>query len=355
MDTVGHDPDRGDGRALEVEAASSIWGFFCGAHLLPAVRGLDLGRRLAGQAGQLDEPRAPATSTSPAPASSTPSAASPALAGAIVLGPRIGKFDKDGKPRALPGHHIPMAMLGTFILLFGWFGFNAASTLRRHRRAVRRRWPRTRRSPAPFGAIVAMFWIMMPDRQARPGHDGQRHARRPGGDHRPVRLRRPVGGRRHRLHRRRPGDRGRVLRRAQAQDRRSGRRHRRARRLRHASACSPSASSPTAATAPAGTAPTVRRASRASSRATGGQFGAQALGAVVIWTVIFGVAFAFFKIQNALDEGRHPLRRAEDELAGLDLPEMGVLAYPEFQGSYSGVGTSSAAGAPASSKATVDA
>ena len=51
-----------------------------------------------------------------------------ALAGAIVLGPRIGKFGKDGKPRALPGHHIPMAMLGTFILLFGWFGFNAAST-----------------------------------------------------------------------------------------------------------------------------------------------------------------------------------------------------------------------------------
>ena len=51
-----------------------------------------------------------------------------ALAGAIVLGPRIGKFGKDGKPRAHPGHHIPMAMLGTFILLFGWFGFNAAST-----------------------------------------------------------------------------------------------------------------------------------------------------------------------------------------------------------------------------------
>ena len=51
-----------------------------------------------------------------------------ALAGAIVLGPRIGKFGKDGKPRALPGHNIPMAMLGGFILLFGWFGFNAAST-----------------------------------------------------------------------------------------------------------------------------------------------------------------------------------------------------------------------------------
>ena len=52
----------------------------------------------------------------------------PALAGAIVLGPRIGKFNKDGSPNTLPGHHIPMAMLGTFILLFGWFGFNAAST-----------------------------------------------------------------------------------------------------------------------------------------------------------------------------------------------------------------------------------
>jgi Amt family ammonium transporter len=50
-----------------------------------------------------------------------------ALAGALVLGPRIGKY-RDGKAVALPGHHIPMAMLGTFILLFGWFGFNAAST-----------------------------------------------------------------------------------------------------------------------------------------------------------------------------------------------------------------------------------
>ena len=62
-----------------------------------------------------------------------------ALAGAIVLGPRIGKFAKDGTPRALPGHHIPMAMLGTFILLFGWFGFNAASTFAATDTAVRRR------------------------------------------------------------------------------------------------------------------------------------------------------------------------------------------------------------------------
>lgn len=52
-----------------------------------------------------------------------------ALAGAFVLGPRIGKFNQDGSPNAMPGHNIPIAILGTFILLFGWFGFNAGSTL----------------------------------------------------------------------------------------------------------------------------------------------------------------------------------------------------------------------------------
>ena len=52
-----------------------------------------------------------------------------ALAGAIVLGPRIGKFNKDGSANPIPGHSIPMAVVGTFILAFGWFGFNAGSTL----------------------------------------------------------------------------------------------------------------------------------------------------------------------------------------------------------------------------------
>jgi Amt family ammonium transporter len=52
-----------------------------------------------------------------------------ALAGAIVIGPRIGKFKSDGTPVALPGHNIPMAILGTIILVFGWFGFNGMSTL----------------------------------------------------------------------------------------------------------------------------------------------------------------------------------------------------------------------------------
>ncbi len=52
-----------------------------------------------------------------------------ALAGALVLGPRIGKFNEDGSPNALPGHNLLMAALGVFILWFGWFGFNAGSTV----------------------------------------------------------------------------------------------------------------------------------------------------------------------------------------------------------------------------------
>lgn len=52
-----------------------------------------------------------------------------ALAGAMVLGPRLGKFKKDGTPNAIPGHHIPMAIFGTIILVFGWMGFNGMSTL----------------------------------------------------------------------------------------------------------------------------------------------------------------------------------------------------------------------------------
>jgi ammonium transporter, Amt family len=51
-----------------------------------------------------------------------------ALVGAWILGPRIGKF-RNGKPVAIPGHHIPMAITGCFILAFGWFGFNAGSSL----------------------------------------------------------------------------------------------------------------------------------------------------------------------------------------------------------------------------------
>jgi Amt family ammonium transporter len=52
-----------------------------------------------------------------------------ALAMAIIIGPRIGKFNRDGKPNTIPGHDIVIVLLGCFILAFGWFGFNPGSTL----------------------------------------------------------------------------------------------------------------------------------------------------------------------------------------------------------------------------------
>jgi Amt family ammonium transporter len=83
-----------------------------------------------------------------------------ALAGAVVLGPRIGKYGPDGRPRAIMGHNIPLAALGVFILWFGWFGFNAGSTTVGDgsigRIAV------TTNISAAAGAIFAMFtaWVI---------------------------------------------------------------------------------------------------------------------------------------------------------------------------------------------------
>jgi Amt family ammonium transporter len=51
------------------------------------------------------------------------------LAGAVIVGPRLGKYGKDGKSKAIPGHNISFAALGVFILWFGWFGFNGGSQL----------------------------------------------------------------------------------------------------------------------------------------------------------------------------------------------------------------------------------
>jgi len=52
-----------------------------------------------------------------------------ALAGAIMVGPRLGKYNKDGSVNAIPGHNLPLASLGVFLLWFGWYGFNPGSTL----------------------------------------------------------------------------------------------------------------------------------------------------------------------------------------------------------------------------------
>src|SRR5262249_20716307 len=81
-----------------------------------------------------------------------------ALAGAMVLGARIGKFNKDGTPNPIPGHNIPMAILGTFILAFGWFGFNPGSTLAGTDLRIAVIATNTMLASAA-GALVAMFYM----------------------------------------------------------------------------------------------------------------------------------------------------------------------------------------------------
>jgi len=83
-----------------------------------------------------------------------------ALAGAIVLGPRLGKYSADGKARAIPGHNIALAALGVFILWFGWFGFNAGSTTVGDGEIGR--VALTTNLAAAAGAIIAMItaWII---------------------------------------------------------------------------------------------------------------------------------------------------------------------------------------------------
>ena len=82
--------------------------------------------------------------TSPARRSSTTRARSPASPARSCSGPRIGKFNADGKPNAIPGHNMAYTTLGVLILWFGWFGFNPGSTL--ERRLRRRRLLRLRRA-----------------------------------------------------------------------------------------------------------------------------------------------------------------------------------------------------------------
>jgi Amt family ammonium transporter len=82
-----------------------------------------------------------------------------ALAGAIVLGPRIGKFTKDGKVRPILGHNLPLAALGVFILWLGWFGFNPGSTTAANK-DIAMIFVNTNLAAAA-GAVLAMFtsWI----------------------------------------------------------------------------------------------------------------------------------------------------------------------------------------------------
>ncbi|MFM7744039.1 MAG: ammonium transporter, partial [Actinomycetota bacterium] len=249
-----------------------------------------------------------------------------ALAGAIVLGPRIGKFGADGKPRALPGHHIPMAMLGTFILLFGWFGFNAASTFA----ATDVQFATVATNTAiagAFGAVAGMFWITKRTGKPDPGMmangmlAGLVAITAPCAFvapwaaavigviaavlaietvfivERKFKIDDPVGAIAvHGVN----GSFGVIA----------------VGIFSNGSYGAGWNGSPSAGI-------------EGIIKGDWGQLGAQLLGLGVIWTVIFGISFAFFKIQNALTKGGIRSKE-EDEIMVLDLPEMGVSAYPEF-------------------------
>jgi len=88
-----------------------------------------------------------------------------ALAGSIVLGPRLGKFRRDGTVSVMPGHNLPLTIVGTGILAFGWFGFNAGSTLTGTDSRIALIAANTMLASAS-GALTALFYVWY--RQHRP-------------------------------------------------------------------------------------------------------------------------------------------------------------------------------------------
>jgi Amt family ammonium transporter len=258
------------------------------------------------------------------------------VAAALVLGPRLGKFDADGTPRTLAGHNIPMAMLGTFILLFGWFGFNAASTF--SATDVQFAVVATNTAiAAAFGATVGMFYVMKRMGKPDPGMMANGMLAGLVAITAPCAFVSPwaaalIGG-------------------------------------LAAVICVESVffwerkgiDDPVGAisvhgvcglfgvlcvgifangTYGAGWNLTTRGVAATSGEGVTGilygfkiggpQLGAQLAGVVVLCTIIFGVAYTFFKVQNALM--RDGIRsKPEDEMIGLDMPEMGVLAYDNLQ------------------------
>jgi Amt family ammonium transporter len=85
-----------------------------------------------------------------------------ALVGAAMLGPRIGKYNKDGKVLPIPGHSIALGTIGVFVLWFGWFGFNPGSTMAADPGAIAR-IAVTTNTAAAGGAIAAsiMAWLLL--------------------------------------------------------------------------------------------------------------------------------------------------------------------------------------------------
>jgi ammonium transporter, Amt family len=80
-----------------------------------------------------------------------------ALVAAAIVGPRLGKYGRDGSPRAIPGHSMPLAALGVLLLWFGWFGFNGGSVLAVDTPTIAAVLVRTSLAAAAGGLAAAMF------------------------------------------------------------------------------------------------------------------------------------------------------------------------------------------------------
>ena len=248
---------------------------------------------------------------------------------AIVLGPRIGKFGADGTPRAIPGHHIPMAMLGTLILLFGWFGFNAASTFAATDVYFATAATNTAIAAA-FGAIAGMAYITKRTGKPDPGMMVNGMLAGLVAITAPCAFVDPwaaavIGTLAAVL----------IIESVYFFERRGIDDPVGAISVHGVGGLFGLLSVGVFANGTYGTGwnGSTSEGVKGIIKGDWGQLGAQALGAVTIVVVCGFMSYAFFAIQNKMTKGG--IRsKAEDEIAGLDIAEMGVLAYPDFDGSH---------------------
>ena len=109
-----------------------------------------------------------------------------ALVGAWMLGPRFGRFNSDGSPNAIGGHNLPLMSLGVFILWFGWYGFNAGSSLGFSDPELVARIALTTTLAAAMGSLTAMLTAWGRLGEARLNTGAEWCPGGPGGDHRSL-------------------------------------------------------------------------------------------------------------------------------------------------------------------------
>ena len=248
------------------------------------------------------------------------------LAGAMVIGPRLGKYNKDGTANTFQAYNLPLALLGTFILAFGWFGFNPGSTLAATDLRISVVAVNTMLASAT-GAVCAMFWSMRKKKLGKPDPGmcangmlaGLVAITAPSGFVAPWAAL-VIGGIAGVL----------VIesifffeRKAKVDDPVGAISVHGINGLWGVIALGLFADG-TYGAGWNGVAGTVKGL----FYGDGKQLLAQAIGAVTIIVWAFGVGWVFFKIQHAIQGIRS---KPEDELMGLDIPEMGVYAYPDLE------------------------